>query len=112
MEAPDASDIDAPASPDDAFPAMLTIAATTATASIPFDTALSGSAQAPLGTFAVAKDVGSVEVNAVNAPTVLYAQSSFPGLDLFEGFAVTPSSWDIYWAYRQTGARLDVYDEA
>src|SRR5205823_870607 len=33
------------------------------------------------------------------------------GLDLFEGFAVTPSSWDIYWAYCQTGALVDVYDE-
>ncbi len=93
------------------FPSVLAFGAASGTVSVTFDETTTGSADAPLGAVAIANGVGTVDESAVSASAFLYEQQPFGELTLYQGFAVSATSWDVFWLYCQGTTLVDVYDE-
>jgi hypothetical protein len=110
---PDAA-VDA-SSPDAAvgsgMPATLVIGASAGTVTDAFRLSASGTAGTPYGAVSLSADVGTIDLGGGAAPAFVYATVAEGGYTLYDGFAVTPTSWDAFYLYCNNGALADVYDE-
>jgi hypothetical protein len=93
------------------FPSTLTFGAASGTVAVTFDETTTGSADAPLGAVALTNGVGTVDESGASASAFLYEQQPFGDLTLYQGFAVSAASWDVFWLYCQGTTLIDVYDE-
>ena len=92
------------------FPAVISIGSSEGTIADAFELDANGSASAPLGTVAFASDVGTIAIDDASIAAFVYATTSFSSYALYDGFAISPSSWDAFYLYCETGL-VDVYDE-
>jgi hypothetical protein len=100
--------VDAPVAIDTPpFPATIDLAATQTTIAVPFHTDASGSAGAPIGAIAMAGDVGTI----TGVGAFAYGTVQFSGYQLFYGFTVDASHWNVFWLYCMGSGIADVYLE-
>jgi hypothetical protein len=108
---------DAPPSVPDAagmavgFPSTMMIAASQATIPIPFTVTSNGTGSAPFGRVAMTSDVGTVELDGVPVPSFVYMTVPFGEYVLYQGFAVGPDRWDVFWLYCRDIDLAYIYDE-
>jgi hypothetical protein len=112
--APDAAPVPPdmqPAGPPPGFPAVLEIAAAQATITVPFTASASGSASAPFGSVAMTSDAGTLQIDGTSLASFVYMTVPFAGYVLYQGFAVGPQRWDVFWLYCQGTGLAHIYDE-
>jgi hypothetical protein len=93
------------------MPATLVIGASSGTVSDAFRLSASGTAGTPYGAISFTSDVGTIDVGGGAAAGFVYATVAEGGYTLYDGFAVSPTSWDAFYLYCNNGALADVYDE-
>ncbi len=93
------------------MPATLVIGASAGTVTDAFALTASGTAGAPYGAISLSTDVGTLDVGGGAAAAFVYASVAEGGYTLYDGFAVSPTSWDAFYLYCSTGAVADLYDE-
>jgi hypothetical protein len=93
------------------FPAVLELAATQATITVPFTASASGSASPPFGNVAMTRDVGTLQLNGGTLASFVYMTVPFAGYVLYQGFAVGSERWDVFWLYCQGSGLEHIYDE-
>jgi hypothetical protein len=95
----------------DGMPATLVIGASTGTVTDAFRLTASGIASAPYGHISFSADVGTLDVGGGAAAAFVYATVDEGGYTLYDGLAVTPTSWDAFYLYCNASGLADVYDE-
>lgn len=107
-----AGDAGIDASAGSAFPAMLVIGASSGGVPNTFTLAASGTAGAPYGPVSFSADVGTIDVGGGGAAAAfVYATVAEGAYTLYDGFAVSPTSWDAFYLYCNGSTLADVYDE-
>jgi hypothetical protein len=93
------------------MPAMLVVGASSGTVTDAFALSASGTARSPYGSVSFTSDVGTIDLGNGAAAGFVYATVAEGGYTLYDGFAVSPTSWDAFYLYCNNGALADVYDE-
>ncbi|MBV8762479.1 MAG: hypothetical protein JO257_34665 [Deltaproteobacteria bacterium] len=103
--------IDGPVGSASGFPAMLAVGASNGNVTVPFGLAAHGMAGTPYGAVAFSGDVGTIDLGGGAAGAFVYATVPEAGYTLYDGFAVSATSWDAFYLYCHGSALADVYDE-
>jgi hypothetical protein len=98
------------AGPDAAPAPPITLGATRGAVDDGFDVAIDGTAGVRVGAIALAADTGTLGIDGTTAAFV-YQRQPFGALTLYQGFAVGPERWDVFWAYCQGPALTGAYAE-
>ena len=93
------------------MPAMLVIGASSGTVPDAFDLTATGSAGSPYGAVSLSADIGTLDLGGGPAAAFVYATVTEGAYTLYDGFAISPTSWDAFYVYCHDGALADVYDE-
>jgi len=105
------SDVDAGIDAPSGMPAMLVLGASSGNVTNAFRLAATGTAGSPYGAISISADTGTVDVGGGPAAAFVYATVPEGGYTLYDGFAVTPTSWDAFYLYCNGTTLADVYDE-
>ncbi len=106
----DAGATDADQTPVPPFPSMISVGASTGSIDVPFTVTANGMGALPLGPVALTADVGIFE-DGHAAKAFVYMTVPFSGFTLYQGFAVSPTSWDVFWLYCMGAGINNIYDE-
>jgi len=93
------------------MPPTLVIGASSGTVTDAFALTASGTAGTPYGAISFSSDVGTIDVGNGPAAAFVYATVAMGGYTLYDGFAVSPTSWDAFYLYCNNSNLADVYDE-
>src|SRR5262245_49080341 len=88
-------------SPDSAvpgFPKRIELGATAGTIENWFSVDIAGSAEDPLGTISFTRNVGTIILDGTPVSAFIYERQQF---GLYQGFALGPDRWDVFWLYCQ-----------
>ena len=96
---------------DVSMPARLVVGASIGDVTDAFAVAASGTAGAPYGAVSFSGDVGTIDVGGGAAAAFVYATVQEGAYTLYDGFAVSGTSWDAFYLYCNGSALADVYDE-
>ena len=98
------------------FPAQLVIGPAQGVIDDPFTIQVSGSGASMIGAASFDADVGTLALGGAPVQSFLYMTTPFgAGLTLYQGFAVGPSRWDVFWLYCTSGTNgtelTSIWDE-
>jgi hypothetical protein len=95
------------------FPAQLVLGPAQGTISDPFTIAVTGAGAQTIGAASFTNDAGTLTLDGTSVTSFLYMTTPFgAGLTLYQGFAVGPSRWDVFWLYCTNGTALtSIWDE-
>src|SRR5262249_20944303 len=103
---------DAPMCPvSTGFPAQLLLGPSSGSVANPFTVKITGSGSSQIGAVAFDADVGTVALGGAAQTSFLYMTVPFVGYQLYQGFAVGASRWDVFWMYCNGAALSNIYDE-
>jgi hypothetical protein len=95
------------------FPAQLVLGPMQGSVANPFTVQITGSGSSQIGAVSLAADVGTVAIGGAAQTSFVYMTVPFGGYQLYQGFAVGASRWDVFWMYcNSNGTNLsNIYDE-
>jgi hypothetical protein len=93
------------------MPMTLVIGASSGTVTDAFRLGASGTAGTPYGAISFSADTGTIDVGGGPAVAFVYATVPEAGYTLYDGFAVSATSWDAFYLYCNGNTLADVYDE-
>jgi len=93
------------------MPETLSLGASSGNVTDAFWLGATGTAHAPYGAISFSADVGTIDLGNGPAAAFVYATVPMAGYTLYDGLAVSPTSWDAFYLYCNGTTLADVYDE-